>query len=340
MVFRKNSKRITASTACLLLLLGLPAVAENSILSLEAAVGKTVGPTVGDTISPPAESSRPDADAAHLLSHVAPSTPSAPVTPSASATKPQINSLPDSPKPTPYESGLEVAPQAEPILIAQASCATCGTALDPVLLMESGSKKKDKALLTDSLWGNLILEMAYQRDQPLHKLAKQMNILNLGTMASIGTIAGGTLSQGIIALQTLNPPDGHEDSYTPGIIGTTLSTATILTFVARMYFNHKMQKSVQDRQIAIRTRVETVLDHLERSESKCTDAQKDLTDLIGDRACHEWLQLWQSSHKLALSHPTRITLDATGVTAPAMSIAPTLSAAAACATLRDGVEGR
>ena len=306
-----NPKRLIAAGACLLLLtnlLTMPAVAENAIQSLEAAVGQEQceNSAVGAKSFGHAESDQAVCSEQKLkIAHVAPVGVGVPIQ------APEVN------KTTGYPEGLEVSPEAETILIAQAaSCATCGTVLDPLLLVGSGGKKKNKALLTDSLWGNLILEMAYQRDEQLKKLAKRMNIVNFGTLASIGTIAGGTLSQGVIALGTLNPPAGHEDSYTPGIIGVTLSTATILTFVARMYFNHKMQTDVQDRQIAIKTKVEAVLDHLERSESKCADAQKDLTALIGDRACHEWLQLWQSSHKLALSQPPRITM-APGVAPPA-----------------------
>jgi hypothetical protein len=201
----------------------------------------------------------------------------------------------------------------KPTLIAQASCATCGTELNALSLMEgTTTKHKDKSILTDSLWGNLILEMAYQRDNGLQRLAKRMNLVNFATMASIGTIATGTLAQGIIALKTLNPQPGFEDSYTPGIIGVTLSSATLMTFVARMYFSRKIQAEVRDRQLSLKKRVETVLFHLEHSHADCSDAQKELTDLIGQRACHEWTQLWQSSHQLAMNSQPRISLDIKG----------------------------
>ena len=178
------------------------------------------------------------------------------------------------------------------------------------------TKAKDKSILTDSLWGNLILEMAYQRDKGLQKLAKRMNLVNFATMASIGTIATGTLAQGIIALKTRNPQPQFEDSYTPGIIGVTLSSATLMTFVARMYFSHKIQAEVRVRQLGLKQRVETVLFHLEHSHAQCADAQKELTELIGPRACHEWTQLWQSSHQLAMNAPPKITLDTKSEKAP------------------------
>jgi hypothetical protein len=272
--------------------------------SLEMATGRSAEASAEKQLA--ADSNTGDASSQTLLSHLTPANAAAP-----------LQGLPDSSQlPTTTAttgSGLETAPEA-PILIAQASasCTACGSILDPVLLMGSASQKKNKSLLTDSLWGNLILELAYQRDKEMAKLGKRMNLVNLGTNASIGAIAVGTLGQGVAALGTLNPPTGHEDSYGPGILGTTLSTVTIMTFAARMYFNHKMQKDVQDRQIAIRTQVESVLNHLERSDSKCPDAQKDLTELIGERASREWLQLWQSSHQLAMTHAPRVTLNTTG----------------------------
>jgi hypothetical protein len=211
------------------------------------------------------------------------------------------------------ESLVTDTQSAKPTLLAQASCATCGTELNAISLMEgTTTKHKDKSILTDSLWGNLILEMAYQRDKGLQKLAKQMNLVNFATMASIGTIATGTLAQGIIALKSLNPQPGFEDSYTPGIIGVTLSSATLMTFVARMYFSRKIQTEVRDRQLGLKKRVETVLFHLEHSHADCADAQRELTELIGQRACHEWTQLWQSSHQLAMNSAPRISLDSKG----------------------------
>ena len=289
MLSTQLSRRFSVLASCALLVLGLPAVAESAKQSLEDAVGPQK----------------------NLVAHLP-----------ATRVEADIQGVPELLHKTGLPSSLDAVDEEPPILLAQAaSCATCGTSLDPLLLMDSSSRKKDKSLLTDSLWGNLILEMAYQRDKGLQRFAKRMNIVNYGTMASIGAIAGGTLAQGIVALGTLNPPEGHLDSYSPGIIGATLSTATILTFVARMYFSHHMQKAVEDRQIAIRTKVEGVLNHLERSDAKCVDAHKELTELIGERACKEWVQLWQSSHQLAMTQPPpRITLNAVGAavtTAPA-----------------------
>ncbi len=208
------------------------------------------------------------------------------------------------------QTALETASTKEATtLIASAGCPDCGfTVLDPIALAGTNHKHKNKALLTDSLWGNLILDMAYQRDKKLAKIVKEMNVVSLGTVGAIGSIAVGTLGQGITALGVLNPHPGHEDSYVPGILGVSLSAATILTFAARTCVNHVLVTQLTNRQIEIREQVETILGHLEHSETKCALAKKQLTDLIGQRACNEWVQLWDSSHQIASNEQPHITL--------------------------------
>ncbi len=180
------------------------------------------------------------------------------------------------------------------------TCPACGAEI----VLSTDTKDKKELLITDSLWGNLILEMAYQRDNDLAKLAKQMSILNTGTMVSIGAIAAGTLAQGIVSLATLNPPAGMMDSYAPGKIGVPLSGATILTLMARGYFGHKIQSLVREQQLTIKHNVEAVLSHLENSHATCAEARHKLVGLIGERASNEWLQLWYSSHQVASNDNT------------------------------------
>jgi hypothetical protein len=198
------------------------------------------------------------------------------------------------------------ASDVQPALIAAVGCSTCGANLEAISLLATTPQTKGESLLTDSLWGNLILEMAYQRDKELQKIAKKMNLVSMGTLGAIGAISAGTLAQGIDALIVLNPHDGHQDSYSPGIVGVAMSSVTILTFMSRFYFNHRFQKQIKDRQIAVKHKVESVLNHMEQCDAKCTDAQKQLTEMIGPRACREWVQLYQSSHKLAMSTPRQI----------------------------------
>lgn len=194
----------------------------------------------------------------------------------------------------------------KPVLIAQSSaCASCGAELNPLLLMAVDKHRKDKSVLTDSLWGNLILELAYQRDPELQRIAKRSNLVGLGTLGAIGGIAGGTLAQGISALYVLNPSPGHNDSYTPLIIGTALSSVTLMVFAARILLNNKIVRQISNRQFAIKAHVEAILAHMEASGAKCDAAKRELTGLIGERACREWVDLYRSSHQLAMTSPGR-----------------------------------
>ncbi len=201
------------------------------------------------------------------------------------------------------------------ILIAQASCATCGAELVPAILLATGGREqKNQSLLTDSLWGNLILELAYDRDPELSKLGKSVRLMNFGTTASVFGIAGGTLAQGISALYVLNPPAGKPDSYAPLNLGVALSGATMLVLASRVYLGHKLAKHIQQQQLQIKNQVQTALVHLEHSDGQCDEARAQLKNLIGQRACNEWIQLWQSSHKLASKDDRRISLKIDGQT--------------------------
>jgi len=202
--------------------------------------------------------------------------------------------------------------QRKPVLLAQAaSCASCGAELDSLELLAADKQEyKSFGALTDSLWGNLILELAYQRDPELKRIAKRFKLVNLGTNITVAGVAGGTLAQGVTALAVLNPPAGHEDSYAPLEIGVPLSAVTLLAFMARTYCNHKLEREIVDRQMQIKKRVEGILHHMAHCQAACPDARKQLTELIGERACSEWVELWQSSHQLAMTPtPPRVSLD-------------------------------
>ncbi len=182
-------------------------------------------------------------------------------------------------------------------LIAQA-----GTAANVADIAAVGSvvtrKQKFELLITDSLWGNLILDMAYQRDPEIKKIYKRLGLVNIGTMAAVAGIAGGTLAQGVVALATLNPQQGN-DSYLPGAIGIGMSGLTIATFVGRAAINHHLAKCLRKRQLEIKHQVESVLAQVEQENGAAPEIKKQLIALIGERATNEWLQLWTSSNAVA-----------------------------------------
>jgi hypothetical protein len=197
-----------------------------------------------------------------------------------------------------------------PVIIAQANAADTASEVADVAVVGaySGKKQKNELLITDSLWGNLILDMAYQRDPQLRKIAKRLNIVNFGTMAAITGIAGGTLAQGVIALSVLNPPPPRSDSYLPGAIGVGMSGLTIVTFAGRTVINHVLSKNMRERQLSIKHQVESILAQIESTHGENAEAQSELVALIGERATNEWLQLWRSSNVIATMKLPKISL--------------------------------
>ena len=204
------------------------------------------------------------------------------------------------------QSRVRIAAAFSVFIFITAQCpvhaqASTGAEVANIAAVDSVVSKKQKTelLITDSLWGNLILDMAYQRDPQLKKIFKRFGLVNMGTMAAVAGIAGGTLAQGVVALATLNPQPGHNDNYLPGALGIGMSGLTIATFVGRAMINHHLAKCLRNRQLEIKHRVETVLAHLEQEDGQGNDSKKELVDLIGIRAANEWLQLWRSANVVA-----------------------------------------
>jgi len=182
------------------------------------------------------------------------------------------------------------------------ACATCGCSeVCPIAMMDATNNAAGgkSSVLTDSIWGNIILRMAYARDPELQKLARKAHVADVGTFSSIALIAGGTAAQNIVSMSVLNPPEGIEDSYVPGSIGLGLDGATNVAFTARLLIFHRYKKLMKARQIVLKNKVETILEHLEFSQTACPEAQTDLAGIIGERAAQDCVQLWKSSHAVA-----------------------------------------
>jgi hypothetical protein len=181
------------------------------------------------------------------------------------------------------------------------SCATCGCSeVCPLTMVDVEVGGGTKAsILSNSIWGNMILKMAYAKDPELQKLAKKSNLSNDCTTGIFAGVAAGTIGQNIVSMSELNPPVGLEDSYVPGAIGLGLSGITNAAIAARLLLHHDYRKRMRIRKIAIREHVEAILQHLEYSKTSCPDAQKELVSIIGERAAQDCIQLWQSSHTLA-----------------------------------------
>lgn len=184
--------------------------------------------------------------------------------------------------------------------LASIACATCGCSeLCPLTMMENSETSNSKLSLSDSIWGNIILKMAYQRDPELQKLRGHVRGVNDVTAGAVSTAVGGTLAQNIVSMACLNPPAGISDSYLPGSIGLGLSGLINIFFDGNILVNWRLKSKIKARQIAIREHVEAILTHLEFSETNCPQAQSDLSEIIGQRAATDCIQLWRSSHATA-----------------------------------------
>jgi hypothetical protein len=192
--------------------------------------------------------------------------------------------------------------------LAALACATCGCSeLCPLsMVQETAGDDKNSVTLGDSLWGNIILKMAYQRDTQIQKMAKHLKGANNLTNGAIYTAAAGTLSQNVVSLAVLNPDQGN-DSYLPGSIGLGLSGVLNIALDGGMLINWRIKKKIKARQLVVKEKVENILNHLEYSDASCPDAQRDLAEIIGERGAADCLKLWRLSHSQIASGTQEVT---------------------------------
>lgn len=234
----------------------------------------------------------------------------------------------------------------EPIKIAHCS----GCTLGPAQLLEE-TKAQTGRIASDSLWGNLILGMAFQRDKELQKLIKKQSLADIFTLATVAGLSGLGIAQNAASLSTLNmtmhmpmimsmPSSGggmsgmsgmsdmsdmsgmsgmsgstssprvidqvssSKMSAVPGILGMVGSGSTLLSLVGRMAIGRHYKRLIIKREILVKQHVEEILAHLE-SHSKCMDVEQQLTDLIGERATREFMQIWNMTHAVASAPKTQ-----------------------------------
>lgn len=181
--------------------------------------------------------------------------------------------------------------------LAVFACATCGCSeLCPLCMVrDSETNSRNTVALSDSLWGSIILKMAYQRDAQIQKLTRHLKGANNLTSGAIYTAVSGTLGQNIVSLAVLNQQQGN-DSYLPGSLGLGLSGLLNIALDSSMLINWHLNKKIKARQLIVKDKVETILNHLEYSEASCPEAQQNLADIIGQRAAADCLKLWRLSH--------------------------------------------
>jgi len=146
--------------------------------------------------------------------------------------------------------------------------------------------------LTKSLWGNLIISMAYQQDAKIQAITKKMHRLGIFTLGSIAAISGLTIAQGIDGLVTLQQ-DPHP--LHPPILGLVGSSLTLGTIGTQAIVGHRYKKQLLARQRDIQEQVLHVIEHL-KTEGDSDHVRTNLSQLIGKEAMEEFMQIWASVH--------------------------------------------
>jgi hypothetical protein len=159
-------------------------------------------------------------------------------------------------------------------------------------LLTTGGNAAGAGGLTKSLWANLILSMAYQQDAELQAIGKKMHRLGIFTLSSIATISGLTIAQGIDGLVTLQQ-DPHP--LHPTILGLVGSSLTLATITTQAVVGHRYKKQLTARQHEIQDQVLHVMDHL-KTEGDSDHVRTNLAELIGKEAMEEFMQIWASVH--------------------------------------------
>jgi hypothetical protein len=164
--------------------------------------------------------------------------------------------------------------------------------------------------VSDSLWGNLLLSMAYQRDPVIQQSVKKLGRTNSLTLLAITGISGLGLAQGIVALnnvqgaQTLDvvthaDGDSHvhtmADSRVPSTLGIIGSGATVATLLVKAFLERRYSRRISSQQHIIKQQVETILSTLEAG-GPVGQATTDLSPLVGQKAALEFAQLWRVAH--------------------------------------------
>ncbi|MBX2860607.1 MAG: hypothetical protein KTR14_05200 [Vampirovibrio sp.] len=150
----------------------------------------------------------------------------------------------------------------------------------------------EHSVLSDSLWVNLALTMAYERDPEIRRYLKKSGRLGkVGTVSAIG-LSGLGMASSVLSLATLDAggeahAEGEEhsierDSPTASVLGVVGSAVSLAVLGGQMYFRHRYNKKIAARQVEIKTQVEYGVDHIDSEKGQAA-----LAELIGERATLE-----------------------------------------------------
>ena len=154
--------------------------------------------------------------------------------------------------------------------------------------------------LSDSLWVNMALTMAYHRDPVIQKIMKKNHRLAQAGSISAIALSGMGMSSSILSLATLNSGGGshsedehdhgpvERDNPTSSVIGVVGSGLSLVVLGSQMFFRHRYKKQLLARQQLIKADVEYGIEHITEDLGKTK-----LKQLIGPRATKELIDLFQ-----------------------------------------------
>lgn len=188
--------------------------------------------------------------------------------------------------------------------MAAAGAAITGT---QVLTLQGQAKK---SILSESLWVNLLLSMAYQRDAQLQKYARRMGQVNTFTLLSVVGVSALGLTQSIVSLHNTHDARSLEvedhngdlhahqeaDSRVPATLGLIGSGATIATLGVKAVWDGVYGHKLAKRQAELQVEVASILEAL-NAGTPFREISGALSSLIGETATQEFQGLWQAAHR-------------------------------------------
>lgn len=177
-------------------------------------------------------------------------------------------------------------------------------------LLAEGISNTSEGSVLESLWGSLLVSMAYRRDPAIKTVVKKMNRSNNAFLLSIAGVSGLGLAQNITVLSTLNAHQsagrhheegeghttgGHRESTASSIMGLVGSGITLGSIGVHVYMERRYKRQLERRQHEINEQISHILEQLEQGPA--TDQlQTSLATLVGERGAREFLQLWGATH--------------------------------------------
>jgi hypothetical protein len=191
---------------------------------------------------------------------------------------------------------MAATPEVVELQPIERQIAHCGLEGCPVsasaMLNATAKKAPTKNSVTNSIWGNLLLNITYQQDEQLQSWIKILGRVDLFTLTSMAAISGLGMAQGIDTLATLQDEPHPKHPVVLGLVGTGTSLGSL---AIRAGLNHHYGKFIAKRQLALKGQIQSILGQL-KDGTPFTNIQPAWVSLVGDKATQEFSKIWQATH--------------------------------------------